>query len=238
VTKKVAVAEKAPKATERGEKRAVLKTALTMRKALKLQSKKSELVVPDATTLQAVAQYLLVEQTGFPEAIKRTTSSIAEDDECDTVTKKNGDEISCIVKEITPNEIKYVRCGNQDGPLISISKSDVFSIKYKDGTKEMMNSSSSGSNSASSLDKEPEVLGIVSAGLGFLGLILLLTPTGLVAGLLGLLLAIGAVVTGFISLGKFKKEPNRYSLKGLAITGISLGGLMLLLFLILIAVAL
>ena len=58
--------------------------------------------------------------------------------ECDLIILADGTEIEAKVMEITATEIKYKRCGQLDGPLISESKANVFMIKYKDGTKEMI----------------------------------------------------------------------------------------------------
>jgi hypothetical protein len=57
----------------------------------------------------------------------------------DVLTKRNGDEIQVKVQEVSLDEIKYKRFDNLEGPLISISKLEVFMIKYENGTKEMFN---------------------------------------------------------------------------------------------------
>jgi hypothetical protein len=57
----------------------------------------------------------------------------------DILTKRNGDEIQVKVQEVNLDEIKYKRYDNQEGPMISIAKRDVFMIKYENGTKEMYN---------------------------------------------------------------------------------------------------
>ena len=57
----------------------------------------------------------------------------------DLLTKRNGDEIAVKVVEITPSEVKYRRADNPDGPLISVWRSDVFLIRYANGTKEVLN---------------------------------------------------------------------------------------------------
>jgi TM2 domain-containing membrane protein YozV/Zn finger protein HypA/HybF involved in hydrogenase expression len=62
---------------------------------------------------------------------------------CDLITTKKGDEIECIVKEISSSEIKYVKCNNINSPIISVRKSDVLFIKYANGEKDVINSSSS-----------------------------------------------------------------------------------------------
>ena len=57
----------------------------------------------------------------------------------DILTKRNGDELPVKVIEITPAEVKFRRADNPDGPLISVWKSDVFMIRYANGTKEVFN---------------------------------------------------------------------------------------------------
>jgi hypothetical protein len=52
----------------------------------------------------------------------------------DIITRINGEEIQASVKEITINEIKYKRFDNPEGPMFHISKSEVFRIKYENGT--------------------------------------------------------------------------------------------------------
>ncbi len=54
----------------------------------------------------------------------------------DILIKRNGDELEVKVQEISLNEIKYKRFDNLEGPLISVAKSDVFMIKYENGTKD------------------------------------------------------------------------------------------------------
>lgn len=53
----------------------------------------------------------------------------------DVLIKRNGDEIEVKVLEINLNEIRYKRFDNLEGPVISILKSDVFMIKYENGTR-------------------------------------------------------------------------------------------------------
>ena len=56
----------------------------------------------------------------------------------DLIIFKNGDEIQARVKEIDPNNIKYDRFDNPGGPLYTIHRSDVFMIKYENGTKDIL----------------------------------------------------------------------------------------------------
>ena len=57
----------------------------------------------------------------------------------DIITLKNGDEIKAKVTEISSSEIKYKRFDNLEGPTIVIAKSEVFVIKYENGTREVIN---------------------------------------------------------------------------------------------------
>ena len=57
----------------------------------------------------------------------------------DIITKKSGEDITSKVIEITLNEVKFKKWDNQDGPLISISKSDILMIRYQNGTKDLFN---------------------------------------------------------------------------------------------------
>jgi hypothetical protein len=54
----------------------------------------------------------------------------------DILIKRNGDQIDTKVLEISINEIKYKRYDNLEGPIISILKTDVFMIKFENGTTE------------------------------------------------------------------------------------------------------
>ncbi|MGZ5282071.1 MAG: hypothetical protein ACXWDO_06240 [Bacteroidia bacterium] len=54
----------------------------------------------------------------------------------DVIVKKNGDEIKVKIEEVSANDIKYKKYDNLDGPLFYIPKSDVFMVRYEDGSKE------------------------------------------------------------------------------------------------------
>lgn len=64
------------------------------------------------------------------------------DEECDLVILKNGEEIRAKVIEVGVREIKYKNCDNLDGPLFSKRKSEVFMIKYPNGTSTVIGNSS------------------------------------------------------------------------------------------------
>jgi hypothetical protein len=69
----------------------------------------------------------------------------------DLIIKKNGDEINGKIQEVGITEIKYKKPGNPDGPLYAVLKSEVFMVKYENGTKEVFtteNSAATNSNVA------------------------------------------------------------------------------------------
>jgi hypothetical protein len=59
----------------------------------------------------------------------------------DVIITTSGDKIKAKVSEIGIDQIKYKKFENQEGPVISILKTDVFMINYENGTKDIFNSS-------------------------------------------------------------------------------------------------
>lgn len=60
------------------------------------------------------------------------------DGDCgDLITLRNGDEIKVKVIEVGDELIKYKRCDNLEGPLFTVSKAKVFSLRYANGTKDL-----------------------------------------------------------------------------------------------------
>ena len=55
----------------------------------------------------------------------------------DIILKKSGDEIAAKIIEIGTTEIKYKDFGTDEGPILTLLKSDIFMIKYKNGAKEI-----------------------------------------------------------------------------------------------------
>jgi len=64
----------------------------------------------------------------------------------DIIILKNGDEIKSKVEEVTSDFIKYKKWENQDGPTYTSNKTDVFMIKYINGTKDVFNQTSNSLN--------------------------------------------------------------------------------------------
>jgi len=55
----------------------------------------------------------------------------------DVIFLKTGEEILSFVEEINPDNVKYIRHDNPNGPLYTLYKSDIFMIKYENGTKDV-----------------------------------------------------------------------------------------------------
>jgi hypothetical protein len=158
------------------------------------------------------------------------------DTECDLIVMRNGEEVRAKVLELSSTLIKYKRCDMIDGPLYTVNKSEVFMIKYPNGTKEVMPEPSTAkqpdyrnSNAqvpVSNKDKKLEPFALI----GFLTVIVaFLMPT---IGM-GLLLFLAGVIMCIFAISKISNNPNKLKGKGLAITGLVLGlifGALLLLY--------
>ena len=55
----------------------------------------------------------------------------------DVITLKNGDDIQALVQEIGEVEIKYKKFENFNGPNYTLKKSEVFMIRYANGSKDV-----------------------------------------------------------------------------------------------------
>ena len=56
----------------------------------------------------------------------------------DIITKCNGEEIAAKVAEIGDTQIKYRKYENAQGPLYTLPASEVFLIRFEDGTREVV----------------------------------------------------------------------------------------------------
>lgn len=54
----------------------------------------------------------------------------------DLIIHRNGNEQQVKVLEVSADEIKYKKWSNQNGPTYTVSTSDIFMIKYSDGSKD------------------------------------------------------------------------------------------------------
>jgi hypothetical protein len=126
------------------------------------------------------------------------------DEPCgDLIKLKNGETVNAKVIEITDDVIKYRRCDNLTGPLISVSKENVFSIKYSNGNEEIIKSNSQvktnkPQSKSSSGGKKTHPLAIVTIALA--GASVFIFP----------LFAIAALCVAPSALRKIRAEPNIY----------------------------
>jgi hypothetical protein len=171
----------------------------------------------------------LLKKPGITEHSKDLFS--AQTTRCDTIVLKSGSLLIGKVEEIGQNEIKYRKCNNLTGPIISISKYDVSSILYSNGTSDLFgpteryipNQTNSMYNNNSVL--KTEGLGLAGFISGLVGLFIASIPLGLIA-----------VIFGGISLSKIKNQPQRFKGRGFAIASIVLGIVDVVAMIILLAV--
>ena len=86
--------------------------------------------------LVAVFTISNITYAGFPVKGEQTISIIK--GECDNIILKDGNEIAAKIIEITPDLVKYKKCGKSDGPMFTIYKADVLMLRYADGTKDII----------------------------------------------------------------------------------------------------
>jgi formylglycine-generating enzyme required for sulfatase activity len=55
----------------------------------------------------------------------------------DVITLNNGDEIEALVQKINKVDVEYKKWDFQDGPTFTVRKSEIFRIKYQNGTKDV-----------------------------------------------------------------------------------------------------
>jgi hypothetical protein len=150
-------------------------------------------------------------------------------DSCgDVITLRDGSDITVKVMEISSKVIKYKRCDNLGGPLIVVNIENVFMIKYANGTKEVFKR-----------DEKKEVVqnGNSEIAVKKLPIKRINNPEALASFILLCFsfLIIPAPVSfifGLVALGEFKKYPEKYKNKWMALIPVILGCIVLFLLLI------
>ncbi|CAG5086506.1 DUF4190 domain-containing protein [Parvicella tangerina] len=146
---------------------------------------------------------------------------------CDKVIFRDGHKETCIVKEVTPTEIRYKKCGFEEGPLYTVKVPEVSAILYRNGTKEFYGNyvettpyegSEEYINGYTTWANDPREIEIFSV------LSVVFATVFFIPGL--------SIVFGVIGLRMFNKEPGRYKGKGFAYVGIGLGAAWILLVLV------
>lgn len=154
---------------------------------------------------------------------------------CDILVLKNGDEVNVKVLEISPIEIKYKKCNMPEGPLYVVKKSDVFMIKYANGSKELIKSeatepTNSPSNNTPTNSYNGPLKTHSYAILAFIFSVLGFITYGL--------LSIFAIIFANMAIKKIKQEPNIYKGEPLAKAGKIMGIIMLTIIAIILIFAL
>jgi hypothetical protein len=156
-------------------------------------------------------------------------------DECDIITFKNGEEVKAIVTEVGTSEVKYKKCDNKNGPLYSVKKSEVFMIKYANGSKDFFgNQVATSEDTSKSVDSNEasdntDAAAVGAFATGLVGLLIGIFASALV----GLILGITAIVFAIFADNNIKKSKGKSKGRGLATVGAILGLAMIVAFIIL-----
>lgn len=146
-------------------------------------------------------------------------------DECDVITFKNGEEVKAIVTEVGTSEIKYKKCDNLNGPVYSVKKSEVFMIKYANGSKDFFGNLkdpvSAENNSVNSAEASVNTDGNAIAS--FISGIISLIVGFFASALFGIAIGIIAVLLANIANSNIKKSKRKLGGKSLALAGAILG---------------
>jgi hypothetical protein len=84
----------------------------------------------------------------------------------DVIVMKTGDEVQVKVLEILPDVVKYKKYNNQDGPTYSEYKTNIFMIKYQNGSKDVFGnqqSSTSNTSTTSTNNNESQAVNVLQS---------------------------------------------------------------------------
>lgn len=155
--------------------------------------------------------------------LKQKTAVV--DQECDIIIFKDGTEVEAVVIEVGVYEVKYKKCDNINGPTFSNIKSNIFMIKYSNGTKTVIekepdsraknDSKESQSSTTYSYNNKSVVVAVILwFFFGLLGIhrfYLGYPAIGILYLLTGALCGIGFVVDGILFLvGGLKPKGGQY----------------------------
>ena len=204
------------------------------------KTKTSDAVI-EINTGNLPEQELLASKANSPNFKKHNFFKREKTDSCDQIIFKDGSEVSAKVNEVGINEIKYKRCDSPDGPFYVSRKSEIFMIKYANGTKEVIKSETSVATANETpvssyksnkynrithpLSLPALLLGSASIISAYILLIFAIDGSSANEGLLFLPFGLGllATILGAISLGQIKSQPDIYKGKGMSIPGMIMG---------------
>jgi hypothetical protein len=153
--------------------------------------------------------------------------ALQKDEGCDELIFRDGSEVKGKVTEISAAEVKYKKCDMPDGPTYVVKKSELFMIKYANGTREVFKEEAKPQPEKPKSDtlKKVHPMAVAALILGIVSFILFF---------LGLISAILAIVFGDIAQERIRRQPDLYEGEVLAKVGKILGIVYLaLLFLLL-----
>lgn len=169
---------------------------------------------------------------GITEHIK-TKKQSAKDEPCDLIIFKDGSEVSAKVSEITSTEVKYKKCEMEDGPNYVVKKSELFMIKYANGTREVFKNETPQkpvyeNNTRSQVNgpQKNHPYAILALVFGILGIY----PLTIIGSIL-------AIIFAGMAIKKIRENPELYKGEGLAIAGRILGIIMLSLLVLFVIIA-
>lgn len=67
----------------------------------------------------------------------------------DTIYKTDGNTINARVMEVTQNSVSYKKASNPDGPVYTDNRSDILSIQYQNGSRDVFSSGNGSYNNGS-----------------------------------------------------------------------------------------
>ena len=129
------------------------------------------------------------------EAASSVIAGYSAADSCDNIILTNGTQIKGKVLEIEEDRIRYKRCDNSQGPLISLATSQIFMIQYANGTSESF--SNSDTNSEKPKKKKLDIMGLLGFILSTSSIPiwwLLTAYAGLIGGVIGIAFGITSIV--------------------------------------------
>jgi len=141
------------------------------------------------------------------------------EDSCDVILYKDGSEIKVKITEISSANIKYKRCDMPEGPVYVANKTQIFMIKYANGTKEVVKTSentytSSAQNPPQKVRKRKKITRLSTGALIFsiLGFYPLIMAGG-----------IAAIIMASVQLYKIRMYPDDYGAERKAIIALVIG---------------
>jgi hypothetical protein len=61
----------------------------------------------------------------------------------DIITKKDGTDVQAKILEVTPQEIKFKKFDNPEGPIFTLLTSEILMVKYENGTRDVFDQKNS-----------------------------------------------------------------------------------------------